>query len=768
MKKRQLKRVFAAFIAAASAFTLAAASACGGDAEEAGGGGSHIQAPSDDSDGNEDNTTGGNPSGGNQGNKPSGEEGEDKDVYLNKVAAYSTGFSDPEGGVAEIVGYNADNGKLYLVNGKTQTIDIVTLSSYGEGELQTSFDANTDRISFNALVGEHPQSFASGFEVGDITSVAINTELDVVAVAVQHSDYTAGGAIVLLNYDGSFKAAYPAGIQPDMVTFAGSKVLTANEGEPRRGYEQGAVDPQGSVTVVDLSSDNPAAVTIGFESFDDDRDELVADGVILKKGAAPSVDLEPEYITAYGDYAYISLQEANSIATLNLNTLGFESVKGLGFKDHSAAGNGLDLLEDGKAQIAAEDVYGVYMPDGLSAYSADGKTYIVSANEGDAREWGDYSGVEKYEIEGTKVEVLANSEFDGLEADKHYLLGGRSFSVWDASDMSLVFDSGDMIESYIAQCDDYAPYFNCNNDDVELDSRSKKKGPEPEAVNVQTIDDKTYAFVALERQSGVLMFDITDLSDVKITSYANSRDYSGDMLGDVAPESIDFIPAASSPDGKNLLIVANENSGTVAVYAMESEKKSYEMHSTFIPAEVQTADHLLIWSVFGNGGKEDGQTSNDFISIYNPTGGAVDLAGYKVRYSTLRDGGERIWTEIALSGTLEADAYYVIIGSDTGNTSPLISFSEGEYDQKYEFKIDNKQYSIELTDADGEVVDALGVDEDTADENSEFGEGSPVAGINKHSVVIRVNAEDTNNNSVDFEIIDLRDVQNPSDYKPAK
>ena len=766
MKKRQVRKVFAAFIAAAAALTLTATAACAGG-NTTSDDDSHIQTPDDDNDntgGSDNDNPGDNTGGGSGGNTP-----EQSEIFWNKVAAYSTGFSDSEGGVAEIVQYNSDNGKLYLVNGKTQTIDIVTLSEYGEGELQTVFTEDTDRISFNNLVAQNPQSFEENFEVGDITSVAVNTNLDLIAVAVQHSDYSANGAIVVLNYDGTFKAAYPAGVQPDMVTFAGDIALTANEGEPRNGYEGGAVDPMGSVTAVDLSAENPQAVTVTFESFDSSRDELVSDGVILKKGSAPSADLEPEYIAAAGDYAYVSLQEANSIATLNLKTMQFEGINGLGFKDHSVEGNGLDLLDNGEIEIATQDVYGVYMPDGLATYTADGKTYIVSANEGDAREWEEFVGVQDVVLGENDFEALKNSEFDGLEEGQTYILGGRSFSVWDASDMSLVFDSGDMIESFLASDENYSAYFNCSNDDIDLDSRSDKKGPEPEAVNVQTIDGKVYAFVALERQGGAMMFDITDLENVVISSYANSRDYSGEMLGDVAPESIDFIPSAISPMGANLLVVANENSGTVAVYAMESERKTYEMHQTFTPSEEQTADHLLIWSVFGNGGKDDGQTSNDFISIYNPTDSAVELAGYKVRYSTLRDGGEREWTDIELNGSLAAGGYYIIIGSDTGNENPLISFAEGEYDIKYEFEIDNKQYSIQLVNASGQVVDALGVDKDESDENAELAEGSPIVGINKHTVVVRTDASDTDNNALDFIKVDLEVNPDLADeYKPVK
>ena len=775
MNRRNLKRIFAAFIAAAAATTMVFAAACSNDGNNEGNGETPgITDPDNNGNNDNDGNNGGNtdPDDGNEGgNTPGGDDPtESADIFWNKTAAFATGDSDADGGIAEIVQYNAENDKIYLVNGKTGTLDIVSVSNYNDtDELATTFDESADRIDIRQMIADNSSQFPAGFEYGDVTSVALNSGLERIALAVQHADYSKNGAIVIADYEGKFVAAYEAGVQPDMVTFAGNIALSANEGEPREGYGTGAIDPTGSVTAVDISAANPAAKTITFEKFDAQRAALVEDGVILKKGAAPSVDLEPEYIAASGTKAYVALQEANAIATLDLESLEFTAVNGLGFKDHSVQGNGLDMRKDDKAEIKTENVYGVYMPDGLATFTAGGKTYLVTANEGDAREWGDYENTTNdLTIDGEdKVEVLINREHDGLEEGKHYLLGARSFSVWDTEDMSLAFDSGDMIESYIAASGDYAAYFNCSNDDVELDSRSRKKGPEPEAVNVQTIGDKTYAFVALERQGGVMMFDITDLENVEIVSYANSRDYAADMAGDVAPESVAFVPAADALNGKNMLVVANENSGTIAIYSMESEAKTYEMHQTFVKAPeeaVTPADHLIIWSVYGTGGKDEAVVTNEFISIKNPTSSAVDLTGWKVRYSTLRDGGERVWKDIALEGTLEAGGTYVIIGAETDNASTYFSFAEGEYDMKVDdLVIDNKQFSLQLTDGEGKVVDALGVIEK---DNNELGEGTLVADINKHSVVVRVNDGDSDNNAADFAVVDLEDIQNPADYKP--
>ena len=236
-----MKRLSAFFLALALCFSVCVATACSVSDK-------NVSSESKESD----SVGGGNSS--SETIDP-GEE-ESKKTVWNKVANFSTGFSSADGGVAEIVKYNDDNGKFYLVNGKTQTLDIVTLGTLKDDktQLETIFNEETDRISFSSLVTEHPDDFADGFTVGDITSVAINEEKDVVAVALQAKTYDRIGAVALLDYDGNFIKAYPCGVQPDMITFAGNLILTADEGEPRLGYGEGCVDPKGSVTVIDISS----------------------------------------------------------------------------------------------------------------------------------------------------------------------------------------------------------------------------------------------------------------------------------------------------------------------------------------------------------------------------------------------------------------------------------------------------------------------------------------------------------------------------------
>lgn len=485
-----------------------------------------------------------------------------EELTLKHLSSYSTGTTNPEGGIAEIVKFNSENSKMYVVNGFTKTIDIVKINPDGT----TTFNAATDRIDASRMI--------DGFVFGDITSVDVSTSQKVIAIAVQEEDYSKNGAVVLLDYDGKKIAHYETGVQPDMVTFTPDSkyVLTANEGEPRSGYADGAVDPKGSVTVVDLSNGvaGASAETITFDSFDAKRDELVVSNVIVKKATNPSVDFEPEYIAVAADSktAYVSLQEANAIAEFDITAKTFKSIKALGLKDHSLEKNVLDVLNDGKIELKTQDLYGLYMPDGLAVYEANGKTYVVTPNEGDSREWGDYENAGSVKIDDMKVTVLTNDEHDGLDATKTYLLGGRSFSIWDADTMKLVFDSGSDFEKITAE--KLPQYFNASNDDVELDSRSGKKGPEPEDVKVSVINGQAYAFIGLERVSGIMVYNVTDPANAYFTDFISTRDFSGDIKGDVAPEGLCVVPAEKSPTGKPILLAAHEVSGTVAIYQIEA------------------------------------------------------------------------------------------------------------------------------------------------------------------------------------------------------
>ncbi|MEH7748509.1 choice-of-anchor I family protein [Neobacillus drentensis] len=494
---------------------------------------------------------------------------------LKEIGNYQTGMSNKDGGIAEIVKYNKDNQKMYLVNGASQSVDIVSVANIKSNQ-KTELKIDT-RLNITAMGQAH------GFSVGDITSIDVNTIEKIIAIAVQGATYKDQGSIVFLNYDGDYIKHFEAGVQPDMVTFSPDYkyILSANEGEPREGYSAtGAIDPKGSVTIIDIKKGvNRAAVqTIGFEKFDTvkARSELVRNNVLLKPNTAPSVDLEPEYITVSDNnhYAYVSLQEANALATIDLKTEEIINVKGLGFKDYSLEKNALDALKDGQVKLATQNLYGTYMPDGVASQKIGGKNYIFTANEGDAREWGDYVDTGSYTFPGTKYKIdrILNSERNGLETGKNYIYGGRSFSIWDADTMEQVYDSGSDFEKITGKL--FPDAFNSSNHKTELDSRSGKKGPEPEDIKVMKVNGKTFAFIGLERISGIMMYDVTDIENVKFYDYINLRNFAGNDIatsGDLAPEGLSLVEAKDSPTGNPLLLVANEVSGNVRVFEISGK-----------------------------------------------------------------------------------------------------------------------------------------------------------------------------------------------------
>ncbi len=496
-------------------------------------------------------------------------------LSLEKVSGYTTGTQNPDGGVMEIISYNPANNTAYAVNGQSGKLAVIPLDTKSQLTAE-EFDVQT------AVTAE-------GFTYGDMTSVCVSPDGTRLAVAIQALNYADNGniAVFTCNSDGSIdlEKVYEAGVQPDMVVFSGNDtILTANEGEPREGYLETSVDPMGSVSVVDIATSTSSIVD--FTAFDSQRDNLISKSIILKKNTLPSVDFEPEYIAVSEGIAYVTLQEANAVAVLDIENKAFTDIYSLSFEDYSRVTVDIDKKDGKYAPALYESLRGIRMPDGISAFKTNGKTYLVTANEGDSREWGTYlnedernfgkgktspSGAITPENSGItgKVVFFDQSDYDGLDQNTDYLFGGRSFTVFEVTENGLtqIFTSGDDCEEITAKL--LPEHFNCSNDDMTIDDRSGKKGPEPESVTIGTVDDKTYAFIALERISGVMAYDITDPDNITYAGYINSREFTDHIAGDVAPEGLAFISADKNAYGKCLLLAACEVSGTVAVYTAE-------------------------------------------------------------------------------------------------------------------------------------------------------------------------------------------------------
>lgn len=521
-----------------------------------------------------------------------GYENGNSSLDITMSAHYTSGSFNADGGVMEIVAYNKANGHAYVVNGQDGVLAVIDITG-GYTEL------SSNDIDIKALVSD------SDFTYGDMTSVAVSPDGSLIATALQDADYEEEGRIALFSSDsdGSIELlkVYEAGIQPDMVTFSpdGRYVLTADEGEPREGY--GEDDPEGSVTVVSLEND--IVSVIGFEAFDNPlaRKALADKGIIMQKGTVPSEDFEPEYIAVGNNMAYITLQEANAVAVLDLDSMIFTGVYTVGLEDYSIVPVDIDKKDDAYNPRTYKTLRGIRMPDGIAYFSTAGNDYIATANEGDAREWGDYlnederdfgdgdvspTGAITAENSGLdgKVVFLASDDYDGLDDGIDYLYGGRTMTIFRVDDNGLeeVFTTADDAEritySYLPE------YYNASNDNAVFDDRSGKKGPEAEAVTVGEVNGRIYAFLALERTGGIMVYDVTEPENSKYVNYINTRDFtsivSGSEIyedgeldkwvtgGDVAPEGLAFVSAEDSPSGEALLIAAFEVSGTVAVYTL--------------------------------------------------------------------------------------------------------------------------------------------------------------------------------------------------------
>lgn len=449
-----------------------------------------------------------------------------------------------------------------------------------EGNLIYSTNSADDTVDqYDALTGEKLFSFdlTAVTNYGSITSVAVYGDL--VAAAIENSDPQGNGFVAFFDANSKelLNTLDVGSVLPDMITFTadGGKLLVAVEAEP----VDETYDPQGGVGIIDLSAGVGSAVAtfVDFTAFDNQVDELREAGVRIFPDRLPSVDFEPEYIAINpaGDTAYVTLQEANAVAVLDIESATFTDILPLGTTDHSLPGFGLDASDrDDTINIANWPVYGMHMPDAIAAFDIDGTTYFATANEGDDR--GEDERIKDLALDETafpnadalqendQLGRLGVSTVDGdIDGDGDYdqlfSYGSRSFTIFD-SEGNTVFDSGEQFETIIQQI---RPEL-FNQDDGDLEGRSDNKGPEPEAIAVGTIGDNTFAFIGLERDNGIMVYNISNPAESEFIGYIDAEAY-----GNISPEVIKFVPASESTTGKPQLAVAFEVSGTAALINLD-------------------------------------------------------------------------------------------------------------------------------------------------------------------------------------------------------
>ena len=473
-----------------------------------------------------------------------------------------------ESGAAEISAYDKKSRKLFVVNNTAgnNRIDVLDFSDPAHPLPLTSI----------------PVSPYGGM----VNSVAAHDGF--VAAAIEAIPKTAAGKVVVFSTANYAEIkVIGVGALPDDVKYSpdGKLIISANEGEPSPDYTN---DPLGTISIISVK-DNYAVVTLDFASFTAMEVSLKSRG--LRKfgpGASFAQDMEPEFVTISSDSrtAWVTLQENNSIAKVDLRNKRIEEIFPLGFKNYNLAGNSIDPCDRPLGTIAFNNwpVYGMYQPDGIAVLESKTKEgeddndefaakdgnripYLFTANEGDARDYAAF--VEEVRVGAASV-VLSPSVFptaaslklspnlgrltitntlgktgNGNEYNALYSFGARSFSVWNGNTGAQLYDSKNTLEQKVVQAGMYD------------DDRSDNKGVEPEGIAIGQVGKKMLAFVGLERADAVAIYDVTDPTQPRFLQLLATGD---------APEGVLFIPAKDSPNKRSLLLVSSENDGVVKVY----------------------------------------------------------------------------------------------------------------------------------------------------------------------------------------------------------
>ena len=525
-------------------------------------------------------------------------------VQENKVASFDSSS-------AEIIAYHRRSNSVYATNSYATQIDIISLEDPAKP----------------TLVGFVPLS-------QPVTSISIHKNVLAVALVDAGSKQLLGNvAFYDIKNSHTLLVSLEAGALPDAVFFSpnGRKVVVCNEGEPDDvwdGLNLGQDhNPEGTVTVVNIDGKHIKNLTqadvvqLDFNAFD--RNTLRAAGVKItgpgsNDGSTTlSQYLEPEYaaISSDSSTAYVSLQENNAVAVVDLSVPYVVDVLALGLVDRSLAKNALDASNTNPVVDIRpwHDLVGLYQPDTIAVYEDDYVRYLATANEGDAQDYANYS--EEARVKDLPLDPVVFPDAATLQLDnnlgrlkvttalgkntsqlyeKIYSYGGRSFSLFKVvagSPLELVFDSGSQFEKITSVA--LPNGFNASNDANSFKNRSDDKGPEPEALLVFKYVGVRYALVGLERVGGMMLYNISDLENVYFVQYLNNRNFNVvlsdpptelelDVVKDLGPESLLYVD-----DRKDSVIVAaNEVSGSVSTYDMR------RVHAAKVCRNRTVVDHL--------------------------------------------------------------------------------------------------------------------------------------------------------------------------------
>ncbi|WP_417388095.1 choice-of-anchor I family protein [Gimesia sp.] len=486
---------------------------------------------------------------------------------------------------AEICAFDTDSKRLFVVDGERVAVDILDITNPAEPQLFKSIDLSE--------FGSKPNS--------------ITAKGNVIAAALSADPKQDPGLVVFLSPAGDVLKTVHVGPEPDMVTISpdGHWLITANEGEATKDYTR---NPEGSVSLIDLTDGVEAVsdakiIHIDFKAYND-MSKIPAGVRVFGKDATPAQDFEPEYIAVSPDSktAWVSLQEANAFAIIDLESRQLVDLVPLGFKDHSLPENAFDASNKGKKiQIRTWPVKGMYQPDAIYAFEVDHNTYVITADEGDHRDVDGFS--EKTRVGDLKLDpkVFPNAkelqaptalgrlmvtssngdaDGDGLY-EAIYSFGGRSFSIRNAEG-ELLYNNGNEFERIIANR--FPKSFNADHESNDVDDRSDNKGPEPEGLVVGMIEGRPVAFIGMERHSGIMVYDLANPKQPVFCDYVVTRNFDKSPkkpeAGDLGPEGLTFIPADVSPTGKPLLAVSYEISGTTALFEVVTNTETGKSEQT--------------------------------------------------------------------------------------------------------------------------------------------------------------------------------------------